>query len=77
MYCVYVLLMNNKQRYVGYTEDVKQRIIDHQRGKCDTTAKYLPVKLIWCCTFTNKQKALDFEKYLKTGSGAEFGRRHF
>jgi hypothetical protein len=27
--------------------------------------------------FTTKEKAMAFEKYLKTGSGPEFARRHF
>ena len=70
-------MLSNDDRYVGYTTDLKQRLADHQEGKCDTTSKFRPVKLVWCCYFTNKKKALDFEKYLKSGSGTEFRRRHF
>lgn len=69
--------MSNKQKYVGFTENIIQRIKDHQEGKCQTTAKYRPVKLSWYCCFSNKKKALEFEKYLKSGSGTEFRRRHF
>jgi predicted GIY-YIG superfamily endonuclease len=77
MYFVYILSLSNNQQYVGFTEDIKQRISDHNSGKCNTTVKYRPIKLIWYCTFSNKKKALNFEKYLKSGSGAEFRRRHF
>jgi predicted GIY-YIG superfamily endonuclease len=77
MYIVYILSLSNNQRYVGFTENIKQRVIDHNIGKCETTTKYRPVKLIWYCTFSNKKKALTFEKYLKSGSGTEFRRRHF
>jgi predicted GIY-YIG superfamily endonuclease len=77
MYSVYILSLSNGQQYVGFSEDIKQRLIDHQEGKCDTTAKYRPVRLVWCCHFHDKKKALSFEKYLKSGSGAEFRRRHF
>lgn len=77
MYYVYILEQINKLDYVGFTEDVKQRVIDHNDGKCDTTKKYRPVKLEWFCCFTNKDKALEFERYLKSGSGCEFRRRHF
>ena len=77
MYHVYILFLSNNQQYVGFTENLKNRLIDHREGKCETTAKYRPVKLIWCCLFSNKKKALEFEKYLKSGSGTEFRRRHF
>jgi predicted GIY-YIG superfamily endonuclease len=76
-FCVYILKLSNNQKYVGFTEDIKQRVIEHNKGGCFTTAKYRPVKLVWCCFFTDKIKALEFEKYLKSGSGTEFRRRHF
>ncbi len=68
--------MSNQQYYVGFSEDIKTRIIDHDQGKCDTTKKFRPVKLIWYCDFVNKKQALEFEKYLKSGSGTEFRHRH-
>ena len=76
MYYVYILELSNNRRYIGFSENVKIRVADHNAGKCETTAKYRPVRLIWFCTFRNKKQALDFEKYLKSGSGTEFRRRH-
>ena len=40
------------------------------------SAKKAPYKLKWYCAFDNKKKALDFEKYLKQGSGFAFARKH-
>jgi len=76
MYYVYILKLSNDDHYVGFSEDLKARIIDHNQGKCSTTSKYRPVRLVWCCLFIDKLKALSFEKYLKSGSGCEFRRRH-
>lgn len=77
MFYVYILKLSNNQHYVGFSENIKNRINDHQEGKNKSTAKYRPVKLVWCSIFTSKSKALAFEKYLKGGSGTEFRRRHF
>ena len=74
---VYILNLSNNDKYVGFSDNLKTRIIDHKRGKCSTTIKYRPIELEWYCAFNNKQKALLFEKYLKSGSGTEFRRRHF
>ena len=76
-FCVYILNLSNKQQYVGFTENITSRLKEHNKGGCFTTKKYRPVKLAWCCYFTNKSKVLKFEKYLKSGSGTEFRRRHF
>lgn len=77
MFYVYILLLSNNQHYVGFSEDLKTRVADHNMGKCHTSAKYRPVELIWYCGFKDKRQALRFEKYLKGGSGTEFRRRHF
>lgn len=76
MFYVYILKMSNKQYYIGFSEDLRTRIIDHNEGKCETTKKYRPVEMIWYSGFKDKKKALDFEKYLKSGSGTEFRHRH-
>ncbi len=77
MYYVYVLNLCNNDKYVGFSDNLKTRITDHKKGKCSTTTKYRPVELDWYCAFKDRKKALSFEKYLKSGSGTEFRRRHF
>jgi predicted GIY-YIG superfamily endonuclease len=63
------------QEYIGATENLKQRIPDHNSGKSSHTAKFKPWKLIWYCAFPDKYKALAFEKYLKSHSGRAFAKK--
>jgi predicted GIY-YIG superfamily endonuclease len=44
-------------------------------GHISYTAKRLPFELETFVTFTNKYKAYNFERYLKTGSGIAFMRK--
>ena len=63
------------QRYIGVTEDLKQRLSDHNAGKSTHTAKFMPWELLWYCAFSDKYKALEFEKYLKSHSGRAFTKK--
>ncbi len=63
--------------YTGTTTDLKERLSMHNRGKCKNTAVYRPWRVETVIAFTSETKARAFEKYLKTGSGREFARRHF
>ena len=76
---VYLLVSeaDEKTHYSGITRDLKARLIDHNRGKCPHTAKHKPWKIETVVAFRSKTKARRFERYLKTGSGREFSRRHF
>lgn len=60
------------QIYVGKTSDLKKRLSNHNCGTTHHTAKYAPWDLITYICFTDKMKAIEFEKYLKSGSGREF-----
>ena len=79
MFYVYVLRSVNTplQRYIGRSASPRQRLEEHNAGKSPHTAKLRP----WTCEtligFATEQKAIDFEKYLKSGSGFSFARRHF
>jgi predicted GIY-YIG superfamily endonuclease len=63
------------ERYVGFTEDLKQRIADHNTGKNPSTAKHRPWKLNTYLAFSTKAQAMGFERYLKSGSGHAFARK--
>ena len=63
------------QEYVGLSEDLKQRLSDHNAGKSTHTAKFLPWKLLWYCAFPDKKRALAFERYLKSHSGRAFSKK--
>ena len=64
------------QKYIGITSDLKLRLKAHNQGKSLHTAKFKPWNLLTYCAFANKSKAIEFEKYLKTGSGRAFAKKH-
>jgi putative endonuclease len=79
MYYVYVIqsLSHPNQHYTGITENLNQRLVDHNEGRSVHTNKFKPWKIIVAIRFDNERKARAFEKYLKTGSGRAFMKRHF
>jgi YD repeat-containing protein len=78
-YYVYVLVSETDPslHYTGLTRDLSGRLQEHNRGRCSHTAKYKPWKIETAIGFRSQKKARAFEKYLKSGSGREFARRHF
>ncbi len=68
-------LKDPTQRYIGHTTNLKNRIDEHNNNKCRHTSKYSPWELITAIFFNEKQRAIDFEKYLKSGSGHAFSRK--
>ena len=79
MFHVYILQSEkNHTYYYGFTsKQVKSRLAEHNNGESSYTSKYLPWKLVWYAGFVSEQKARDFERYLKTGSGHAFSRKRF
>lgn len=77
MYYVYILKCIDKRTYIGSTNDLKDRIKRHNSGYIPATKKRLPVKLITYFAFINETTARNFEKYLKSGSGRAFMKKHF
>lgn len=79
MYYVYILqsLSFPDRYYIGFTEDLKRRVNDHNSGKSNHTNKYIPWKLKNYFAFDDKEKATQFEEYLKSGSGRSFIKKHF
>jgi predicted GIY-YIG superfamily endonuclease len=78
MYYTYVIETVNapKHWYVGSTEDLPARLVDHNAGRSPPTSKYRPWKLRWYCAFENRTRAEAFETYLKTASGRAFQKKH-
>ncbi len=74
MFYVYILqsMEHAEQIYTGFTENLKERIEDHNGWKSPHTNKFRPWKILYYSAFETKQNALDFEKYLKTSSGIAF-----
>jgi predicted GIY-YIG superfamily endonuclease len=77
MHYVYILKCSNGKPYTGCTSDLKERIERHRFGYVPVTKDILPVELICFFAFSDKYKAFEFEKYLKSGSGRAFAIKHF
>ena len=77
MHYVYLLQSerSSDQRYVGATSDLKRRLAEHNAGKSPHTSKYRPWKLVTYTAFLDADKAIAFEKYLKSGSGHAFAKK--
>ena len=79
MYYTYIIESKTCQtkRYIGYTSDLKRRLNAHNAGNCEYTSKYKPWTINTYIAFKEKSKAIEFEKYLKSGSGHAFAQKHF
>ena len=77
MYYVYRIesTRDPSRSYTGFTEDLKERLRAHNNGSNASTAPFRPWKLIFYASFNDRDKALDFERYLKTGSGKAFANK--
>ena len=77
MHYVYLLqsINNPAKTYIGYTTDLKQRFKAHNQGGSIYTEADKPWKLIMYLAFTSKNKAMEFEKYIKIGSGHAFAKK--
>ncbi|MBI4811918.1 GIY-YIG nuclease family protein [Candidatus Falkowbacteria bacterium] len=69
MYKVYILLCANLSFYVGYSRDLKRRLIEHndKLGSFYLRSK-LPVKLAYFENYKNKEEAIKRERQLKKRS---------
>jgi putative endonuclease len=76
---VYLLtsIADPDRHYTGLTDNLPSRLTAHNAGQCSHTAKYRPWQIETAISFRSREKAAAFEKYLKTGSGRAFARRHF
>jgi len=79
MFYVYILqsVADLERFYAGVTEDLKSRFKEHNAGDVFHTSKYKPWRIKNYFAFDDRKKAYAFEKYLKTGSGRAFAKRHF
>lgn len=72
MFYVYILQsLRDKGLYIGYTNNLKKRLKEHQSGKSFATKGRLPFELVHYQAFNSQIDALETEKYLKTTRGWE------
>jgi predicted GIY-YIG superfamily endonuclease len=76
---VYILRsdIDPDRHYVGVTSDVERRLFWHNTEPSGVTVRHRPWSLVVSITFADATLAQRFERYLKTGSGRAFAKRHF
>ena len=76
---VYILRSESEplRHNVGITNDVRDRVEWHNRSPTGHTVMHRPWALVVSVEFTSEREAVRFEKYLKSGSGRAFTKRHF
>jgi putative endonuclease len=81
MHYVYVLRsLSDDGLYVGYSANLRRRLVQHSEGASFATAYRAPWKLIYYEAYLERVDALGREKYLKSGGGRRFLRaqlRHY
>jgi len=76
MFYTYVLKsLKDKKIYVGYCDDLRSRILQHNKGLVDSTSNRRPLKLIYYEACNLKEDAIRREKALKTGYGRAYLKR--
>ena len=77
---IYIYILESKSSdhfYVGVTADLRDRLARHNAGEVAHTSKFAPWVMKNYFAFSDEKKAHAFEKYLKSGSGRAFAKRHF
>ena len=70
-------LSHPDQRYIGCTADLAARLKQHNQGRSPHTAKFRPWQVHVAIRFQEDKRAEEFERYLKSGSGHAFAKKHF
>ena len=65
MFFVYILELTNSSWYIRYSENIHQRLSDHNDGLVSSTRRKRPLSLIYYEAYLNKYDALGREKFLK------------
>jgi putative endonuclease len=74
---VYVLeSLDGEHFYVGLADDVPTRFGKHNAGEVPHASKFRPWRIRTYIAFTDEKLATAFERYLKSGSGRAFAKKH-
>jgi len=61
--------------YIGFTENLQIRLKTHNIGQVRHTARFRPWRIKTALAFTDRQRAIGFERYLKSPSGRAFSKK--
>ena len=76
MYYIYVLFNekadSEKKFYLGYTNDLRRRVAEHNQGMSQWTKRFGPWRLIYYEAYASMEDAMDRERKLKShGKGIQ------
>lgn len=71
-YCYILKSLKDGSHYIGSTQDLKKRLKKHNKKSVKYSSTKAPFKLVWYSAFLTKEKAINFEMYLKSSSGFAF-----
>jgi predicted GIY-YIG superfamily endonuclease len=71
-YWVYVLELEDGRKYVGHTNNIKRRLLEHQSGRSAYTKKFGIKRLLYSEVLDSRSAAMKKEKFLKSGKGREW-----
>ena len=75
-YYTYVLVSGiDNSFYTGWTNNLKERVIKHNKGLVQATKNRRPFKLIYFEACLSKENAIAREKQLKSGFGRAYLKR--
>lgn len=70
MFYAYVLYgEKDKKLYIGFTDDLRKRLLRHKTGYVQATKNRRPLRLIYYEAYLLRTDASRREKYLKSGGG--------
>ena len=73
MYFTYVLKSQKDGKlYIGYTENLEKRFMEHNSGKVKSTKYRTPFELVYYESCRKQADALHREKYLKSTYGHRY-----
>jgi putative endonuclease len=73
MYYVYVLHSKSDcGLYIGFSSNLRQRIVEHRQGLAFATAFRGPWDLVYYEAYADEEDALGRERFLKSGGGRRF-----
>ena len=65
----------DKELYIGWTDDLINRVREHNLGRVNATKSRLPLELVYYEACKLKKLAIAREKQLKTGFGRSYLKR--
>lgn len=76
MHYVYVLRsLSDNGLYIGYSANLRRRLVQHDGGLAIATSHRGPWRLIYYEAYLEQVDALGRERFLKSGSGRSFLKR--